>query len=369
MLLTIIAFIVILSILVLIHELGHFILAKKYGIKVEEFGFGFPPRLFSIKKGETLYSVNLLPVGGFVKLYGEDEAGGGSVKVAPSKIHIKKDINRAFYARPAWQRLSVIVAGVVMNFVLAVAIISYLFAAQGVALPTKNVKIVEVLKNSPAEKAGLKKGDFVISVNGKAITNNNEFIDETRRNLGKEIGLQVRSGDSIREVRVLPRKDFPKGEGPMGVAISNVEVKKYPWYQAPFFGTLEALKFSYLIAQGLFDMLFNLIAHGTKPSGVAGPIGVAQLTGQAVSYGFNATLWFAALLSLNLAVLNVLPIPALDGGRLFFILIEVVTRRKINPKYESYAHVAGLIVLLGLMAAITVFDVARLLSGKSIVQP
>ena len=369
MLVTILAFVIILSVLVLIHEFGHFVLAKKYGIKVEEFGFGFPPRIFGIKKGETIYSINLLPVGGFVKLYGEDEAGGGSVKIPKSELHIKKDVNRAFFSRPAWQRLTISVAGVVMNFLLAVVLISYLFASQGVALPTKNVKIVEVLKNTPAEKAGIKSGDLVVSVNNKAITSNNDFINETKTHLGETIDVKIKRGGTVSDVKLAPRKNYPKGEGPLGVGISNVELKKYVWYEAPVFGTIEAVNFSYLIAKGLFDMLFNLVVHGTKPAGVAGPIGVAQLTGQAVSYGLNATLWFAALLSLNLAVLNVLPIPALDGGRLFFILIEIVTGRKINPKYESYAHIAGLIVLLSLMGAVTIFDVLRLISGKSILNP
>lgn len=374
MLITILAFVIILSILVIIHELGHFLTAKKLGIKVEEFGFGFPPRIFGIKRGETLYSINLLPVGGFVKLFGEDSAGGGSVDLkikdqSADSQKKNKDINRAFYARPSWQRLMVVVAGVVMNFLLAVVIISYLFANQGVALPGKNVKIVDVLKNSPAQSAGLKIGDAVLFVNSKKIVTNADFINETKKHLGSKVELQIKRDNAILKLTLTPRKNYPKGEGPLGVGISNVEVKKYVWYEAPFFGTIEAFKFSYMIAHGLGEMIFNLVLHGTKPSGVAGPVGVAELTGQAVSYGLNATLWFMALLSLNLAVLNVLPIPALDGGRLFFIMIELVTRKKINPKYETYTHAAGLVILLTLMLVITVFDVLRLLSGKSILQP
>ncbi len=368
MLTTIIAFVLILSVLVLIHELGHFLVAKKLGIKVEEFGFGFPPRVFGVRKGETLYSINLLPVGGFVKLFGEDSAGGGSVKdlkKGEEKIS-GKDLKRAFFARPIWQRFTVVVAGVVMNFFLAVVLISYLFATQGVALPTKNIHVTDILKGSPAESAGLKTGDEIAQLNGKDILKTEEIIKTVKENLGKEVTLTVVRGGKTLTISVTPRTTYPKGEGPVGVGISNVEIKKYTWYEAPFFGTLEALKFSWLIVQGLGQMVSDIVLHGQKPKGVAGPVGVAQLTGQAVSYGVNATLWFVGLLSINLAVLNVLPIPALDGGRLFFIIIEAVFRKKVNPKYETLSHAIGLAVLLSLMLLITVFDVLRVMSGKSL---
>ena len=152
----------------------------------------------------------------------------------------------------------------------------------------------------------------------------------------------------------------------MGVAITNIEVKKYSWFEAPFYGTMEAAKFSLVILQGLVSMIGDFVLHGVKPQGVAGPIGVAQLTGEAVRAGWFAVLWFLSLLSLNLAVLNILPIPALDGGRFFFMIIEMVTGKKVSPKYEAIAHGAGLVALLALMALITVFDVARLIQGKSI---
>lgn len=368
MVITIIAFVVVLSVLVLIHELGHFLVAKKLGIKVEEFGFGFPPRLIGKKIGETIYSINLLPVGGFVKLFGEDAAGGGSVKNKTKNDEqiTKTQLGRAFFARPVWQRFTVVVAGVVMNFLLAVILISYLFGTQGVALPSKQIHITEVLSSSPAATAGLKVGDIIHSLNGKTVFSTQAFIDTVKKNEGKEITLGILREGKSSVVLLTPRKIFPKGQGPVGVGISNIIVKKYAWYEAPFFGTIEALKFSWMIVAGLGEMVFNLVIHGTKPQGVAGPVGVAELTGQAVSYGVNATLWFMALLSINLAVLNVLPIPALDGGRLFFIMIEAVTRKKINSKYENYTHMIGLIMLLSLMLLITVFDVMRLVSGQSL---
>ncbi|HVZ67597.1 MAG TPA: RIP metalloprotease RseP [Patescibacteria group bacterium] len=364
MFITIIAFIVVLSVLVLIHELGHYLTAKKFGIKVEEFGFGFPPRVLGKKIGETIYSINLLPVGGFVKLYGEDAAGGGSVKTA--KVSKEKwNTKKAFFARPAWQRATIILAGVVMNFVLAVVLISYLFTFHGVAVPTENIKVVEVVANSPASTAGLKKDDLVISVNSNNINDTDSFVSLTRKSEGKPLVFEIKRNGQVFTKTITPRTKFPKGEGPLGVAISNIEIKKYPWYEAPFFGTVEAFKFSWLIVKGLLDMVVNL-ATGKGFAGVAGPIGVAQLTGQAVSYGFDATLWFVALLSLNLAVVNVLPIPALDGGRLFFIVIEMITGKKVDSKYETMAHAIGLVVLLGLIVLITFFDIMRLVSGQSI---
>ena len=363
MILTVISFLLVLSVLVLIHELGHFLTAKKLGIKVEEFGIGFPPRVFGKKIGETLYSVNLLPIGGFVKLYGEDNAGGGKIGGGGN---VAGDISRAFFARPLWQRMLVVTSGVIMNFILAVVIISSLFATQGVALPTEKVTISEVAKNSPADKAGIKKDDQIVKINGANITTPETFISETQKHKGKQVEITVLRNGESRVVSLIPRENPPKGEGAMGVSISNIEIKKYTWWEAPFYGTLEAGKFSLLIAQGLGQMVMDFATTGTKPEGVAGPIGVAQLTGEAVKVGVAAVLWFAALLSLNLAVLNILPIPALDGGRFFFMVIEMITRKKVSPRYEAIAHGVGLIVLLGLMALITALDVTRLIQGKSI---
>src|SRR3989338_8098358 len=191
MFVTIIAFILILSVLVLIHELGHFLFAKKFGIKVEEFGFAFPPRVFGKRIGETLYSINLLPVGGFVKLYGEDSAGGGSVK--SSKLKVKSyDLKRAFYARPAWQRATIVLAGVVMNFLLAVVLISYLFSAHGVAVPTKNIRITDISKNSPAEEAGLKAGDEVLQINKSRVNKTEEFASIVKKQAGSEVELKIK---------------------------------------------------------------------------------------------------------------------------------------------------------------------------------
>jgi len=184
MLLTIVAFVIILSILVLIHEAGHFITAKLFGIKVEEFGFGIPPRAFGIKFGETLYSINWLPVGGFVKLYGEDEAGSGRIQSTESRP--TKNLHRAFFSRPIWQRATVVVAGVVMNFLLAAVLLSVLFAFVGVPALGDKVNIDAVISGSPAQKAGFKEGDLIEAINGKQIKSVDEVLSSSKENGGKE---------------------------------------------------------------------------------------------------------------------------------------------------------------------------------------
>jgi len=372
MFVTILIFLLILSVLVLVHEFGHFLVAKLFKIKVEEFGFGLPPRALSFKKGETVYSINWLPIGGFVKLFGEDEAplrqgsegqaGGGSEKL---KV---KNLNRAFFARPAWQRILVIVAGVAMNFVLAVTIISYLFSVVGVPVPGKNVVVSGIVANSPAAKSGLKIGDTVEKINNIEITSAQQLVTLAKEHLGEKLVIRIKDkGLRIKNLEITPRKNYPKNEGPMGISISqNMLIKKYPWYEAPILGTQEALAESWMIASGLGTMVYQLVLFGSVPKGVAGPVGIAQLTGQFVQIGPYAILSFVSLLSLNLAILNILPIPALDGGRLFFILIEVVTGKKVNRRFEGYAHAIGMVLLLGLIAVITLHDLFRLFTGQPI---
>lgn len=411
MFLTIIVFLLILSVLVLVHEAGHFIVAKLLKIKVEEFGFGLPPKVFGIKFGETLYSLNLLPIGGFVKLYGEDDAGSGRVslsqkapsdmvesrafamreeeiEIASSDAIIKEErieisektiineknkgknakLDRAFYARPVWQRALVVVAGVFMNFILAVVILSFLFSIVGVPVPTEKVLVSTVIKGAPAEKVGLKVGDIIESVSGKKITSTLDVMSIARKNAGKEITLNIKTSKGKQEIlKITPRINYPKDQGPMGVVISQeVVIKKYPWYQAPFVGTKEALKETWMIGSGLVMLVGQLVTKGVVPQDVAGPVGIAQLTGRVVDIGPFAVLSFISLLSLNLALINILPIPALDGGRLLFIAIEALTRKKVNPNVEGYAHTIGMVILLALIALITLHDLFRLFTGQPI---
>ncbi|MCL4382976.1 MAG: RIP metalloprotease [Patescibacteria group bacterium] len=376
MILTFIVFLAVLSLLVLVHELGHFLMAKKLGIKIEEFGFGLPPRIFGVKRGETVYSINWLPIGGFVKLYGEDEAGTHNPELLASKQ------NKAFFAKSKKARALVLVSGVTMNFLLAILVISYIFT-QGVLIPTDKVYVKEISAGSPAEVAGLKINDRIFLVNDEKITAISQFQELTKKNLGREISIEVtRSVDNPCPLNpkvlggypgikiscrgenpvfsLTPRVSPPQGEGPLGVAISNLEEKKYPLWQAPFLGTQEAVRLSGMMFFELGKILFNLITFKPVTAEVAGPLGIAQATGEAVKFGWMAVLQLVGLLSLNLAVINILPFPALDGGRLLFIALEALTKKRVNPKWEMWAHQTGMAILLGLVALVTINDVLRI---------
>jgi regulator of sigma E protease len=227
-------FIIVLSIVVLIHEFGHFIVAKKLKIKVEEFGFGFPPKLFSRKRGETEYSFNALPIGGFVKLYGEDEAGAGRLSLKEEKKH-NEDEKRAFFARPIWQRVAVVVAGVVMNTLLAIVVFYIFMFISGfkTQLPlltdhkffgaqqenkTAALFIVQVVDGSPAAEAGIKAPSQVVSVNGRTLNDSGEFINVINQNKGEEVTFVLQGGENNERytVTAIPRENPPKGRGSTG---------------------------------------------------------------------------------------------------------------------------------------------------------
>lgn len=359
MLLTIITFIVVLGVLILIHELGHFVAAKLSGIKVEEFAIGFPPRIWSIKKGETEYSINILPIGGYVRLFGEDDVSGAEKLVSK----IKGDYKRAFFAKSPLIRAVVTLAGVVMNFVLGWAIISFLFT-QGVMVPSNNVYVEEVAQNSPAESAGLQPKDIIKQVEADSqvydITTPKELIDTTNKYSGKEIILVIDRKGQIVDASITPRVESPEGEGAMGISISNYEEKVYSWTEAPFMGLKESFRLSRDLFLGIGQTFVKLAKlDKTAGEGVAGPLGIYQLTGKAVSFGSRAVLELMGLLSINLAILNLFPIPALDGGRLLFVVIEGLTGKKVDPKWEQQIHKIGLIILLALLLLATFNDALR----------
>lgn len=339
---SIIIFILILAILVLVHELGHFIAAKKSGVLVEEFGIGFPPRIFSLKYKETIYSVNVIPLGGFVKLYGEEYH---------EKIVNK---NRTFVFKKPWQKALIIIGGVVGNFLLGWLLISFLFT-QGVPVPTNKVIIEKVQANSPAESAGIAEKDIILN-----FTSASDLINYTKKFAGQKITLVILRGNQQRKINLVPRKNPPAGEGPLGVVITSFVEKKYPWYQAPFFGLVEAAKITQRIVIELIKTLVQLLTLQRPPVEVAGPIGIARYTNQAIKFGKNAVLEFIALLSLNLAVINILPFPALDGGRLVFVFYEWVTKKRVNQTIERYVNSIGIIILLSLAVIISINDLAKI---------
>ncbi len=353
----IIVFIIILAILVLIHELGHFLAAKKNGIKVEEFGFGFPPRIWGFRKGETLYSINLLPIGGFVKLYGEEyheEKRGRSLP----------ESSRAFINKSPLQKIAVVVAGVVGNFLLAWVLISYLFT-QGVPTPTQNVIVETIAQGSPAASVGLRAGDIIqqLSVGDTSVEihSTKELISYSKQYAGKQVIVLVQRGGSKIELAMTPRLQPPSGQGPLGISVTSYELKKYPWYTAPFFGLVHAVTITKQIVIELASTAVRFFSFQNVQVDVAGPVGIAQYTGQAIKFGKNAVLELMALLSLNLAIINILPFPALDGGRLVFILYEMIAKRPVNRKVEQYVNIFGMLTLLALAAVITVHDVLKLI--------
>jgi regulator of sigma E protease len=361
MILTGLIFFIILSILILIHELGHFIVARWVGVTVEEFGLGLPPRIWGKKIRGTIYSINWLPIGGFVKLAGEDDGD--------HKGLTQKSAKHLFWARSKKERSAILVAGVTMNFLLAVALTTYLLT-QGVAEPSGRVHIDRVVAGSPAEEAGIRVGDVVTEATVVAdptkrveVKVPEELISFTRTNAGEKMTIGILREGSASAVTVTPRKDPPAGQGPLGVAITDLTTKVYPISQAPFMALKINVERGWEMLRSIFVTIFRLVTLQPLSAEIAGPVGIAQVTGQAVQYGLLAVLEFMAILSLNLAVLNILPIPALDGGRLAFVFLEKFLGRRVRPAFERTAHQWGMIILLGLILLVTINDILRLVRG------
>ena len=354
--LAIIFVIIFISALILVHEWGHFYSARRLGVKVEEFGFGFPPRLFSVMKNGVRYSFNALPFGGFVKIFGEHGEGEGH--------------SDSFVSRSAWHRFMILSAGVFMNFFLAWVLFSI---ASGIGVPIAAgedagaipVSVLGVLPDSPAEQAGIKLGDQIIEVRGPDVSLRIEDEEDVRTFAdayrGEEVRLMVRRQGDVHEIGVTPRGVSPAGEGPLGVILGRLMIERTPWYLAPVAG-LESLAYSTAaIVMGLFDLVTTLVSQGRPPAGVTGPIGIIRFAGDSQALGIAYFLQFVGVLSVNLAVLNFLPIPALDGGRIFFLLLEKIKGSPVSMRVEQAAHAAGFVILVLLMLIITYKDLAHVL--------
>ena len=394
---TILIFIVILALLVLVHEFGHFIVAKKSGMTVEEFGFGFPPRVLGIKKidgkwkmvwgnpkqkassmpsemlspalqekkqaNSTIYSINLIPLGGFVRILGEnneDENNPGSF------------INKSFA-----KRFLTLVAGVVMNVILAWVIFSIGYIA---GLPTAidsvnnipahthfsnpQIAILDVSSGLPADKAGVKPNDIILSIDGQKFTDVPSIQSYVKGHSSQSVNFLVKRGSKQVELKVTPDPNPPAGQGPTGVGLALVGRLQYPWYSAIWEGLKSAIGGLGQIFKGLGHLLLGLlksifgIGHADLSS-LGGPVKIAKLTGQVAGLGFIYLLQFTAFLSLNLAALNILPFPALDGGRVLFLVIEKIRGKRNNQKMEQIVNTAGFVFLLLLMVAVTVNDIIR----------
>jgi regulator of sigma E protease len=372
MFLTIITFIIILSILVFAHELGHFWTARKFGLKPEEFGFGFPPRAFGIYKdkdgkwkkikgrgkaedaADTIYSVNWIPLGGFVNL-GEDEDGG--------------DNPNHFTKKKIWQRAVMLSAGVSMNIILAAVLISAGFmiglpqSLDGVSaraqITEQKIQIVEVLPDSPAKIAGMKIGDIIISINGNEFTELQALQKFSDVNSGQELNYKLKRGEEEVEAKATPEFIESANANGIGIGIIETGLVKYPWYLAIWEGIKTTIFLTWAIIVAFYELIKGLFFGQGVSAGVAGPVGIATLTGQVARMGFVYVLQFTALLSINLAIINFLPFPALDGGRVLFLIIEKIKGSPVKRELETMIHNIGFALLMVLILVVTFRDVAK----------
>ncbi|MFA5720461.1 MAG: RIP metalloprotease RseP [Acholeplasmataceae bacterium] len=377
---TVILFILVLSVLVFVHELGHFWTARRLGVKAEEFGFGFPPRalgFFKSKSGRwrflkgntspdslaeeekpagTVYSLNCLPLGGFVKIKGENGEG--------------KQDSDSFAAKALWRRALILSAGVIMNIVLAAALLSvgYMIGLpqsldevkSSAQVSEAQVFVMEVLPDSVAAQAGLESGDIIKAVEGQKITSNEELQDLVSRRTDQDTSFTIIRGGEERNIIIRPSFSEAVDRAVIGVSIYASGLVRYPFFTAIWEGIkLTGLTF-WLIILAFYSLIRDLIIGVSVSGQVAGPVGIATLTGQVASLGITYLLQFMALLSLNLALVNILPFPALDGGRLLFLLIEKFKGKPVRQSVEAWIHTIGFWLLITLILVITYKDIMRL---------
>ncbi len=354
-------FFLVLSVLILIHELGHFIAARRAGVWVEEFGFGLPPRIFGKKIGETLYSLNWLPFGGFVKLHGENSEEGVS------------DPGRAFINKSKKAKVSIIVAGVIMNFLLAIFAFAIVYSVNGISKETDRVKILDVTASSPAQIAGMLVGDQVKKVDGSEIKSVSDFVKKVGDKKGKKVVFEISrtENNTSKDLKftVTPRETPPEGEGPLGVTVSSTEIYYPPILLRPFYGVYYGFKEALFWGQNVFMGLVGIVKDafsGHAPKDLGSPIAIYAVTSEATKYGWVAVVNLLGILSVNLAILNIMPFPALDGGRLLFVIIEGIFGRKVAPKIENYIHTVGMVLLLTLLIALVFGDIQKLIRAGSL---
>jgi len=349
--LTILAFLAVLAVLILAHELGHFITARISGVKVEEFGIGFPPRLLSIKRGETMYSLNAIPLGGFTKMAGEED---------PS-------VPGSLAGKSTGVRLLVLSAGSIMNALLPLILLTMAFMIPH-DFVVGEVAVVEVVADSPAAVAGIEPGDVFLEVNGQPVRNIVDLQRYIYTNLGEEITLLVEHSDATTEViPIVPKWRLSDGNQGIGVLTTMPDPaiirQHYPLWEAVPLGVQECIETFVVYKNGIISMII-----GVEAGGVVGPVGIAQMTGEVARAGISPLLEFAAFLSINLAVINLLPLPALDGGRIVFVLLEWFRRgKRISPQTEGMVHFVGFVLLIGVILVITYQDIVRIIAGNGII--
>lgn len=345
--LTTVSFLGMLVVLIFAHEFGHFITAKLARVKVEEFGIGFPPRLFSFKRGETIYSLNAIPLGGFTKMLGEEDPtlpGGLASKSIPI-------------------RFLVLSAGSLMNILLPILLLSMSFMIpHNVTL--EKVQVKEVAPDSPAQTAGITPGDTILAINNRTIKNRADVGYLFQLNLGREVDILLQKGElGQQEVTLKPRWKPPEGQGAVGIIIIGVDStivrQSYPFWEAVPSSVVHCWEVLVLFR----NEVVSWFIRGTAPQ-LAGPIGIAELTGEVAKAGLSPLLELAALISINLALINLFPFPGLDGGRLIFVALEWVRRgKRISPKREGLAHLIGFALLILIIVVVSYYDITRIIRG------
>lgn len=349
MTLTIIAFLAVLLVLILAHEIGHFVTAKISKVKVDEFSIGFPPRIFSIKRGETKYSLGAALLGGFVKMAGEEDP----------------KVSGGLSSKGYGTRLLVLSSGTIMNLLLPIVLFTVAFMVPHDVV-TGQVVVAEVAPDSPASRASIASGDTILEVNGEPVGNVGDLHRYVQLNLGQPTTFLVKQGETVKELQIVPRWQPPQGQGAIGVMVRLTSPKpsreSYPIWRAVPMGFKESIDTFVLFKNAIVGMLI-----GTEPAVVTGPVGIAQITGEVAKAGVSPLLEFAAFLSINLGIINILPLPALDGGRIAFVLLEWVRRgKKISPKTEGLVHLIGFAMLIALALAVTYQDILRIIAGESL---
>ncbi len=334
---------IIIAILILVHELGHFVAARRVGIPVHEFSLGFGYKLLSTKKGETEYSLRLIPLGGFVRMAGEEPGD--------------TDNPDGFNKRTPWEKMQVSFAGPFMNFVLAALIFIYIFAVIGVP----QAIVGDVIKDKPAYHAGLKSGDKILAVNDQKVSSWNQFVETIQKNpAGKELQLTISRNQNSQVLSMTPVRNESNGQTIIGVyPSSKVTFERQGIVTAVKLGFTQTYQMTVLMISGL-GMLFT---GAVTSADLAGPVGITNMVGEAARSGVVNLLSFSAFLSINLGILNLLPIPALDGSRIVFAIVEAVRRKPMNPEREGFVHWVGFLFLMSLILFVTYNDIVKLIKG------
>jgi len=358
---TILLFIGILVIVVIGHEFGHFIVAKWNGVKVEEFGFGLPPKIwgFKPKNSETEYNINALPIGGYVKLLGEE---GDS-----------KDNPRSFASKKPWQRIAILSAGVIMNIIIAVIAFTIvgMMGTQTVIDESEinsgkfsniTTMITTVAENSPADQADLRLGDEIQSIAGTKVMTTQDVSNIIKENLGKKVEIVVKRGDQTLNKTIEPRENPPAGQGAIGITQELTGFMRLSFFEALQTAFVKIYIIITTTVYVLAQMIMSIFTKAPLPAeaDVTGPIGLVQVVGEVRDLGLDYIITFIGLISTSLALFNILPIPALDGGRIVFVIIEWIKKSPVSQSLENKFHIVGYSVLMLLTLLVTLRDIIKL---------